>query len=150
MRNSPISRLFIVTSLVGLEEDNSSAWIVREKGECQTKYLTYEYQHKPPIHDPNALVVPIQVGAKGSNSRKWVVLMARLQTNSRQASSSSCTSVLRWICLPDALFRACCTRVNMPLDPATAGLMLRSSPRSLHNLHKEVVRAFLGMDSSAA
>ena len=38
----------------------------------------------------------------------------------------------------------------MPLDPATAGVMLCSSPSILCHLHREVLRAFLGMAASAA
>ena len=53
-------------------------------------------------------------------------------------------------CLPAALLRACCTCVNMPLVPETAGVVLCSSPRSLRHLRREVVRASHGMSTSAA
>ena len=86
------------------------------KGVRQTKYWPSGSRHIPPIPDPYALVFPIHVGAKGSNSRKWVGLRARLHTNLRQASSLSCTSVVSSMCLPAAFLRACCTCVNMPLD----------------------------------
>ena len=52
--------------------------------------------------------------------------------------------------LPVALLRACCTRVNMPLDLETAEVMLRSSPRSLRHLCSEVECVFLGMAASTA
>ena len=81
---------------------------------------------------------------------RWVVRLVRLQTSSHQASSSSCTSAVSWTCIPVTIFRACLTRVNMPLDPATAGVMLHSSPRSLIHLRSEVECAFLGMATSAA
>ena len=132
---------------------------MREKGERQTKYWPSGSRHTPPIPDPGASVVPIQVGVKGSNSRRWVGLLPRLQINSRQSSSSSCTSVVSWTCLPSTLLRACCTRVNMPLDPYMTGVVLCSSPRRLRHMHplhhlhhflREVVRAFLWMASNAA
>ena len=50
----PSSRLFIVTSPVGLEEDTRRACVSREKGDCQTKYLPYGYRHTPPILEPDA------------------------------------------------------------------------------------------------
>ena len=77
-------------------------------------------------------------------------LLARLRTNLCQASSSSCTSVVSWTCLPDSCLRSCCTCLNMPLDPETAGVMLHSSPRSLRHLRTEVLRASQGMVASAA
>ena len=76
--------------------------------------------------------------------------MARLRTSLFQASRSLCTSAVSWTCIPVALLRACCTRVNMLLDPATAGMMLQSIPRSLRHLCREVDCAFLGMPVSAA
>ena len=85
MISSPSSRPFIVKSHVGLEEDTRHAWVVMEKGERQKHYWPSGSRHTPPIPDPDALVVPIHVGDKVSNSRRWVGLMARLQTNSRQA-----------------------------------------------------------------
>ena len=92
---NPSSRSFIVTSPVGLEEDTMRAWVVREKREIQTKYWTSASWHTYPIPYPYALVVPNQLEEKGSNLRMWVGLMARLQTNSRQALRTSCTSVVR-------------------------------------------------------
>ena len=150
MSSAPSPRSFIVTSPMGLEEDNRCAWVVRGKEEGQTKYWPSGSRHTPPIPDPDALVVPIQVGAKSSNSQRWVGLLARMRTNSRQASSSLFTSSVSWKCLPAAILRACCTRVNIHLNPETAGLMLCSSPRSLRHLCREVVRAFLGMAASAS
>ena len=150
MSNAPRSRPFIVTSPVVLEEDTRRACVVREKGELQTKYWPSWYQHNPTIPDPYASVLPIKVEGIFSNSRRWVGLLARLRTNSRQASSSSCISVVSWMCRPAALLRACYTRVNIPLDTATAGMMFHISLRSFHHLHREVVRAFLGMATSAA
>ena len=76
--------------------------------------------------------------------------MVRLRTNSRQASSLLCTSVVSWTCRPGTFLRACCNRVNMPLDPATATVMLYSSPRSLHYFFREVGCASRGMAASAA
>ena len=76
--------------------------------------------------------------------------LARLQTNLRQASSSSCKYSVSWTCLPVAILRACFTCVNMPLNTAMDGVMLHRIPRSLHHLSREVVRAFLGMAASAA
>ena len=35
---APRSKLFIVTSLLGLDEDTRRVWVVREKKERQTKY----------------------------------------------------------------------------------------------------------------
>ena len=124
--------------------------MARERGDYQTNYWPYRYQHTTPIPDLNALVVPIHVGEKGCNLRSWVVRLARLRICSLQASISSCTSAVGWTCLPVTHLRACCTRVNMPLDPATAGVMLQSSPRRLHHLRSEVECAFLGMTASAA
>ena len=74
----PISRSFIVTSSVGLEEDTMRAWVVREKREIKTKYWTSASWNTSPIPYPYALVVPTQVEEKGSNLRRWVGLMARL------------------------------------------------------------------------
>ena len=150
MRSAPSSRSFIDTSPVGLEEDTRCAWAVRERRELQTKSYPSGSRHTPPITDPYASVVPIQVGGKGCNSRRWVGLLARLLTNLYQALSSSCTSVVSWTCLPAAILRVCCTRVNMPLDPETAGVMLCRIPRSLRHSRNEVVRNFLGMSESAA
>ena len=76
--------------------------------------------------------------------------MARLRTNLRQASSSSCTSVVSWTCRPATCLRICCTRVNMPLDPETDRVMICSSPRILRHLRREVVRASHGMSTRAA
>ena len=76
--------------------------------------------------------------------------MARLRTILRQASSSLCTSAVSCTCLPVTLLRSCFTRVNIPLDPATAGVMLHSSPRRFSHLCSEVECAFLGMAASAA
>ena len=76
--------------------------------------------------------------------------MARLRTSLRQSSNSLCTSAVSWACLHVALLRACCTRVNMPLDPVTAGVILRNSPRSMHHLCSEVECVFLGMAASTA
>ena len=76
--------------------------------------------------------------------------MARLQTNSCQTYSSLCIYVVSCKCLPAALLRSCCTRVNITLDPVTAGVMLCSSPRRLRNLRREVVRAFQVMAASTA
>ena len=135
---------------MGLEEDTRRAWVVMEKEEYQKKYWPSGSRHTQPIPDPGASVVPIQVGAKGSNLRRWVGLLAMLQASSRQASSSSFTSSVSWTCLPAAILRECCTRMNMHIDPATAMLMLCSSPRSLRHLCREVVRAFLSMAASAA
>ena len=143
MSSAPSPRSFIVTSTMGLEEDTRHAWVVKEKEEFQTKYGPSGYRHTPPIPDPDASVVPIQVGEKSSISRRWVGLVARLQTNSRQASSSLFTSSVSWTCLPAALLRAWCTRANMHLNPEMAGLMLSSIPRILRHLHREVVHAFL-------
>ena len=50
---------------------------------------------------------------------------------------------------PLALFRACCTCVKITLNIEMAGVMLRSSPRSLLHLCREVVHTFLGMAASA-
>ena len=94
MSSAPISRLFIVTSTVGLEEDTRRAWVVREKGERQTKYCPPGSQNTPPITDPAALVVQNQVGEKVSNSWRWLDLLDRLQTILRQASRSLCLSVV--------------------------------------------------------
>ena len=149
MISAPSLRSFIVTTPVGLEEYTRRAWDVREKGEHQAKYWPSGSRYTPPIPDLNVSLVSIHVGAKGSNLRRWVGLLASLQTNSRQDSSSLCTSVVSWMCHPAALLRVCCTRVNMPLDPETAGVMLRSSPRSLRYLHKDLLRAFLEMAFSA-
>ena len=134
----------------GLEEYTRRAWVAREKRDFQTNYWPSGSLHTPPIPDPDALVVPIHMGGKGCNLWRWVGRLARLRTSSRQASSSSCTSAVSWTCLPVTLLRACCTRVNMPLDPETAGVMPHSSPRSLRHLSSEVECAFLGMAASAA
>ena len=81
---------------------------------------------------------------------RLVGLLARLRTNSRQASSLLCTSVVSWTCLPADLLMACCTHVTMPLDPETTGVMLRIIPRSLRHLRREVVQSLLGMAASEA
>ena len=138
MSSTPSSGSFIVTSLVGLEEDTRRAWVAREKGNFQTNYLPYGSRHTPPIPDLNSWVVLMHMGGKGCNSWRWVVRLARLRTSFRQALRSSCTSVVSWTCLPVSLLRSCCTRVNMPLNPATAEVMLRSSPRSLHTFRSDV------------
>ena len=130
MRSAPSLRFLILTSPVELEEDTRRALVVRERGEHQTKYWSYGCLNTRPIPDPGALVVPIQVGEKGYNSWRWVGLLARLRTNFPQASISSCTSVVSCTCLPTALLRECCTCVNITFNPATAGVMHRSSPRS--------------------
>ena len=44
--------------------------------------------------------------------RRWMGLLARLRTTSRQASRSLCTSAVSWTCLPVALLRACYNRVG--------------------------------------
>ena len=124
--------------------------MAREKGDFQTKYWPSGSRNNPPIMDPDALVVPIHVGGKGCNLRRWVGRLARLQTSSRQASRLLCTYAASWVCLPVTLLRECCTSVNMPLNPATAGVMLHSIPRSLIHLRSEVECAFLGMADSAA
>ena len=136
MSSAPSSGSFIVTSHLGLEEDTRLAWFVREKGEHQTKYWPSGSQHTPPIIDPDALIVTIQVGSKGSNLRRWVGLLDRLRTNSRQVLSSSFTSVVIWTCLPAALLRAFFTHVNIPIDPATSLVMMCSSPRSLRHFRR--------------
>ena len=64
MSIAPISKLFIVTSLLGLEEDTMHACVAMEKGERQTKYWPYGSLHTPPILEPNASVVPIHIGEK--------------------------------------------------------------------------------------
>ena len=125
-------------------------WVSMEKGNHQTKYWPSWSWHIPPIPDPNSLVVPIHVGENGCNLWRWVVRLDRLRNSIRQASISSCTSAVSWTCLLVTLLRACCTRVNMPLDLATAGVMLCSSPRSLQHLRSEIECAFLGMSASAA
>ena len=117
--------------------------MAREKGNFQTNYLPSGSEHTPPILNPNASVVLIHVGGKGCNSRRWVDQLSRLRTSSRQASSSLFTSTVNWTCLPVALLWACFTRVNMPLDPETAGVMLLSRPRGLHHLRSEVECDFL-------
>ena len=127
-----------------------SYWVSMEMGNYQTKYWPSGSWHTRPIRDPYALVVPIHVGEKGCNLWRWVVRLSRLRNSLRQASRSSCTSAVSWTCLLVTLLRACCTRVNMPLDQATAGVMLWSSPRSLHHLRSEIECAFLGMSTSAA
>ena len=76
--------------------------------------------------------------------------MARLQTSLRQASRLLFTSAVRWTCCLAAFLRECCTRVNMPLDPETAGVMLPSIPRSLCPLLSDVVCAVLGVAASVA
>ena len=121
-----------------------------EKGDYQTKYWPTGPWHTPPIMEPDELVVPIHMRGKGCNLRRWVVRLARLRTSLRQASSSLCTYTVSWMCLIVTLLRACFTRANMPLDLATAGVMLHSSPRSLRHLRSEVECAFLGMAASAA
>ena len=85
MSSAPSSRLFIFTSHVGLDEDTRRVWVVRENGGRQTKYCPSGSWHTPPIPDLDASVVPIQVGSKISNSRRWVGLLARLRTNLLQA-----------------------------------------------------------------
>ena len=77
-------------------------------------------------------------------------LLDRLRTNLRQVSSLSCTSVVSWTCCPADFLRKCCTHVNIPLDPAIAGVMFFIIPRSLQHLRREVVRVSLGMINSAA
>ena len=77
-------------------------------------------------------------------------LLARLRTNSRQASSLSCTSVVSWTYRPDTLSRACYTCMNTLLDPETAGVMKCIRSRKLRHLLSEVVRASQGMSSRAA
>ena len=88
MDSEPISRSFIVTYMVGLDNDNRRALVAKEKWDFQTKYWPSGSRHTPPIPDPDALVVPIHVGGKGYNLRRWVVRLARLRTILRQASSS--------------------------------------------------------------
>ena len=83
MSSAPSSGSFIVTYPFGLEEDTRRAWVVRENGEYQSNYWTSGSQHTPPIPDPDASIVTIQVEAKGSNLRRWVGLLSRLRTNSR-------------------------------------------------------------------
>ena len=107
MNSSPSYKLFIVTYPLGLEEDTMNAWVEREKGERQSKYWTSGSQHASPIPEANSLVVPIHVWGKGCSSRRWVGLLNRLQTSLRQASSSSCTSVVRWTGRTAAFLRAC-------------------------------------------
>ena len=150
MSSAPSSRLFIVTSPLGLEEDTRRAWVASEKGDFQTKYYPSGYRHTPPIPDSDALVSPIHVGGKGCNLRRWVVRLASLRTSLHQASRSSCTSAVILTCLSVALLIECFTRVNMPLDLETARVMLRSSPRRLRHFLSEVECALLGMIASAA
>ena len=59
--SAPSLGSLIVTYPVGLEEETRRAWVVREKGEPQTKYWPSGSQHTPPIPDPNTLVVPIHM-----------------------------------------------------------------------------------------
>ena len=68
--SAPSSRSFIFTSPLGFEEDTRRAWVAWEKGELQTKYCLYRYRHTHPIPDPDALVVLIHDGEKGSSSRR--------------------------------------------------------------------------------
>ena len=77
----------IVKYPVGLEEDTKQDWVTVEKGEIQTKYWPSMSWQTPPMPDPEAPVVPIQVGGEISSSRKCVVLLARLLKRSRHASS---------------------------------------------------------------
>ena len=123
---------------------------MRERGYLQTKYWPSGSQYIPPIPDPDASVVLIHYVSKVSISQRWVDLLARLWTHSRQVSSSFCTSIVILPCLPTALLIACCTRVNMPLDPETDKLMLSRISKRLCHLRREVVRALLGMAASAA
>ena len=101
--SSPRLSSFIVTSPVGFEEDTIRAWVVREKGERQTKYWPSGSWHTPPIPDPDVLVFPIHVGGERSNLQRWLGVLARLRTNSRQASILSCMYVVGCKCLPATL-----------------------------------------------
>ena len=62
--SAPSSRLLILTSPVGLEEDNKQGWVSVEKVERQFKYRPSRYQQTPPIPDPEVLDIPIQVVGK--------------------------------------------------------------------------------------
>ena len=98
--------------------------------------------------NPMLRLSPSRSGGGVCSSRKWVGLLDRLRTSLRQASRSLCISDVRWVCLPVALLRACCTCVNMPLYPATAGVMLHSIPGILRHLRSDVVWDDLGMAAS--
>ena len=117
-------------------------------GGTPNKVLDLWVSKKASHSGPRCIGNPNVGGAKGFNSWRWVGLMSRLHNSLRQASRSSCTSAVSCTCLPAALLRTCCIRVNIHLDPATAGVMLRISPRSVCHLRSEVVRAFLGMAAS--
>ena len=103
----------------------------------------------PPMTEPEASVVPIQVGGKGWSSRKWVGLLAKLLTRSRHASSLLWMSDVRWTCLPANHLRAFCTLEKIPLGPATSRVMLCSIPRCLRHLRSDVVWDVLGMACSS-
>ena len=96
MSSDPRSRLFIVASIVRLEEDTRRAWVAREKGYLKTKYWISGSWHNSPIPDTDASVVPIHMGGKCCNLWRWSDRLARLWTSLRQASISPCTSDVSW------------------------------------------------------
>ena len=76
--------------------------------------------------------------------------LSGMNTSLRQASRSLFTSALSWTCLPVALLREYFTCANVPLDLATARVMLLSILRSLRHLRSEVECASLGISTSVA
>ena len=75
MSSATSSRLFIIISPVGLEEDTRRKWVARGKGDFQTNSWPYGCWNSPPITDLNAWVVLIHVGKKvvtrGGGWARW-------------------------------------------------------------------------------
>ena len=139
MRSAPSSRLLVVMSPWGLVKDTNLAWVVAEKWERQNKYWSYGSRNTLPMPVPDSLVAPIQVGGKGSNFRKCVICSKILAKMSRHASSSLWVATVRCTCLTWAWVGACFLHVNIPLAPATYGVMLFTSPMIFCHFCRDVL-----------
>ena len=65
IRSTPNSKWFIFTSPLGLEEDTKRDWVAGAKWERQMKYWPSGSCQTSLMPEPEALVVPIQVGVNG-------------------------------------------------------------------------------------
>ena len=89
-------------------------------------------------------------GGGGSKSRRCVGLSASSCTSWRHVLSSSWTAVESGTRLLCACRSACYRRLNIPCAPATARVMLRSSPKMCHHLKRETWYAAAGISYKVA
>ena len=141
------SRSLIVTSPLGFVSVKSWACIFVETGGCQTNHWPSGAWQTPPMLFPEASVAPSHVRGNGSSSRRCVIWDASSWTSWRQVLSSSWTLGKSWNCLPRACCSVCCTHVNIPLNLATAGVILRRRHTRCRHVWRETWCTTVGFES---